>query len=155
MAMTLPPGVTAEFAACFRRLTLAFQPRMLERDTMAVYHSVLKKLDHEDLCAGVEALLQTNTFFPTTGEWFQAAKDAELRRRRESAVYQPLQPAEDQVSPEEALRIIADLKHRLGFAGPRAMPTVDAAVLGEHQAEDEGAQALTDHEASLHTRERW
>ena len=65
--------VPADFRQIFRTLVIALQPRHLEPDTVAVYWALLGHISLAHLQQSAEALARTTAFFPTTGEWIQAA----------------------------------------------------------------------------------
>jgi hypothetical protein len=67
------PAHLKTFLAIFRDVVLAFQPRGLERDTAKVYYDALGDLPVPILRASAKRLTQTQKFFPTTGEWREAA----------------------------------------------------------------------------------
>jgi hypothetical protein len=73
--------VPADFRAIFRNLVIAAQPRYLERDAIDVYWEILGSLPIECLRLGALALAQSQTYFPSTGEWFQAAQEVQAAAR--------------------------------------------------------------------------
>lgn len=73
------------FMAVFRDVVIAFQPRALDRDAARVYHAALGGLPIGVVRDGALRVMQTRPFFPTVGEWFQAATDILRDQRRELA----------------------------------------------------------------------
>lgn len=68
------PSVPPAFVELFRDLVRAYQPRTIDRETVRVYWETLQTFPIETLKASAVRLRQRSTsFFPTTGEWFQAA----------------------------------------------------------------------------------
>lgn len=133
--------VTDEFRALFRSLVVAYQPRGLDRDALPVYYAFLRKLAPEDVAAGAERVRETLKYFPTAGEWFQAAREAELARRRAQTVTERPQPAEDELSHEEAARRLRELAERFrGRVGPRGMPRLSKARLEQLRQQDRGTE---------------
>lgn len=60
------------FAALFRELVTAHQPRDITPTTMAVYYDGLMQLGEPKLRAAA-ATLRRGRFFPTLGEWYATA----------------------------------------------------------------------------------
>jgi hypothetical protein len=70
------------FQKIFRSLVIAFPSRRLERDASDVYWAVLGGLPIAVLRESALALARSSKFFPSTGEWFQAAEEVRLAERR-------------------------------------------------------------------------
>lgn len=72
--------IPEEFAATFRSLVLAFQPRGLERDSVVAYYAALQRFPLDVLRDTALVLAESRRFFPTAGEWGQLANELESRR---------------------------------------------------------------------------
>ena len=81
---TTPTGVPPEFATVFRELVMGIQPaRALERDTCHVYYETLQQFPLDVLRqAALKLRERANGFFPSAGEWFQAATALQWEARR-------------------------------------------------------------------------
>jgi hypothetical protein len=69
-----PNDVPAAFLAVFRDLVRAYQPRSLEKDAPRAYWSALGRYPIAILEAAAARVKTTRQFFPTTGEWYAAAR---------------------------------------------------------------------------------
>jgi hypothetical protein len=69
------------FRKIFRSLVIRLPPRHLERDAVDEYWVVLQTIPLDVLRQSALTLSQTNTYFPSTGEWFQAAHEVQLAAR--------------------------------------------------------------------------
>jgi len=77
---TLNANVPQEFLNVFRQLVRRVQPaKALEPETAADYYGVLQKFPMEVLAESAQTLSQTQKFFPSTAEWFQAAQEVSRR----------------------------------------------------------------------------
>lgn len=74
--------ISKEFSAIFRDLVVAFQPRGMDREAPRVYFAALGEFPIDLLRQAATRLARTKTFFPTTGEWFQAALEVQRDARR-------------------------------------------------------------------------
>jgi hypothetical protein len=101
-ASPVPP----EFQAVFRELVAVFPARGLTAETIAAYHAVLGAVPVSVLRAAARQLARTNTFFPSTGEWFTAANVIQAhtvpaegsRRLEELDDLAPNDPERDEIS---------------------------------------------------------
>lgn len=80
-ADTVTAGVPPEFAAIFRELVMAIQPRPLEPETCRVYYDTLQGFPLDVLREAMQRLRhRASNFFPAAGEWFAAAVDVQQDR---------------------------------------------------------------------------
>lgn len=73
--------VPVAFQDVFRDLVQALQPRTpMTRGTVRIYHETLSRFSIDCLQESARDLRRSCTFFPSTGEWFQAATLVVVRR---------------------------------------------------------------------------
>jgi hypothetical protein len=87
--------VPAWFAALFRELVVARQPRQLGADALPIYYDTLREYSEPVLRRSVNALKRSgNEFFPSTVEWVRAAQASIDDMHREAA---PRPTLDDQI----------------------------------------------------------
>jgi hypothetical protein len=75
----VPPAFVTLFGQVVRRSQLTGR---LEPETLSDYYEILQKFPIEVLAESAQTLAETQKFFPSTAEWFQAATEVAWNARR-------------------------------------------------------------------------